>query len=201
MIRSSSMLRDASAAVAVAVLALTVGLSAAPPAMADDGDTPPGLCLLNCPTEGTQPEEPGKATPGSHPTNTATPTTTPTRPPAEPLPAIPAVPAAPAPAPAPTVAPAPAVSAVQATPTPTPTPEQTTSTASRSASATPSAESNWDKPVTKPAKPTQAAAVSRNDGSGLFGSPGLMAIMAGVLLVGMAGLAFAWWGKNRFSSH
>lgn len=60
MIRSSSVLRDASAAAAVAVLALTVGLSAAPPAMADDGDTPPVLCLLNCPTEGTQPDEPGQ---------------------------------------------------------------------------------------------------------------------------------------------
>jgi hypothetical protein len=43
--------------------------------------------------------------------------------------------------------------------------------------------------------------VSRNDGSGLFGGPKLLAIMAGVLLVGAAGLAFAWWGRNRFSSH
>jgi len=68
-------------------------------------------------------------------------------------------------------------------------------------SATPSTESNWNKPITKSATPTQAAAVSRNDGSGLFGSPGLLAIMAGVLLVGVAGLAFALWGRNRFSSH
>jgi hypothetical protein len=43
--------------------------------------------------------------------------------------------------------------------------------------------------------------VSRNDGSGLFGGPGLLPIMAGALLVGVAGLAFAWWGRNRLSSH
>jgi hypothetical protein len=45
------------------------------------------------------------------------------------------------------------------------------------------------------------AAMSRNDGSGLFGGPGLLSVMAGVLLVGVAGLAFAWWGRNRLSSH
>jgi hypothetical protein len=98
----------------------------------------------------------------------------------------------------PTVAPEPTVSAVEETPTP----EATTIPASPSAtSASPSAASNWDIPVTKSAKPTQAAAVSRNDGSGLFGGPGLLPIMAGVLLVGVAGLAFAWWGRNRLSSH
>ena len=43
--------------------------------------------------------------------------------------------------------------------------------------------------------------MTRNNDSGLFGSPGLLAIMAGVLLIGMAGLAFAWWGRNRLSSH
>jgi hypothetical protein len=43
--------------------------------------------------------------------------------------------------------------------------------------------------------------MSSTGGSGLFESPGLLAIMGGVLLVGVAGLAFAWWGRNRLSSH
>jgi hypothetical protein len=103
-----------------------------------------------------------------------------------------------APAPVTAAVPEPTVSAEQETPTP----EATISAASPSASsASPSVESNWNTPVTKTAKPTQAAAGSRNDGSGLFGNAGLLPIMAGVLLVGIAGLAFAWWGRNRLSSH
>ena len=60
-------------------------------------------------------------------------------------------------------------------------------------------DSNWNKPVTKSATPTQAAA-SKGDGPG-FGDPGLLTIMAGVLLVGLGGLAFAWYGRNRLSTH
>ena len=196
MIRSSSAPRGVAAA-AIAVLALTVGVSAAAPAQADNGDTGPGcgvVCGLLPGDQKTQPADPGTGKP------TEPPSVTPSPPPAAPAPAptTPPVPAAPAPAPVPAVAPEPMVSPVQETPTP----EATTSVASPSAaSASPSAESNWDTPVTRSAKPTQAAAVSRNDGSGLFGSPGLLPIMAGVLLVGVAGLAFAWWGRNRLSSH
>lgn len=197
MIRSSSVLRDASAAAVLAFLALTVGLSAAVPASADDGDPGPScgigiVCELLPGDQKPPPDTPGTGKP------TEPPSETPAPPPAVPAPA-PTVPAVPvAPAPAPVVTTDPAVAADEETPTP----EATASPVSPAAtSAGPSAESNWDKPVTKSARPTQAAAVSRNDGSGLFGSPGLLAIMAGVLLVGAAGLAFAWWGRNRFASH
>jgi outer membrane biosynthesis protein TonB len=197
MIRSSSVLRDASAAAVLAFLALTVGLSAAVPASADDGDPGPScgigiVCELLPGDQKPPPDTPGTGKP------TEPPSETPAPPPAVPAPA-PTVPAVPvAPAPAPVVTTDPAVAADEETPTP----EATASPVSPAAtSAGPSAESNWDKPVTKSARPTQAAAVSRNDGSGLFGGPRLLAIMAGVLLVGAAGLAFAWWGRNRFSSH
>ncbi|MET3720237.1 MULTISPECIES: hypothetical protein [unclassified Arthrobacter] len=194
MIRSSSVLRHVTSAVATAVLALTVGLSAAVPARADDGGVTPGLCILNCPSGSAQPDEPGKRKPSVPPPDTPSP------PPSAPAPAptFPAIPAAPAPAPVPAVAPEPTVPALEETPTP----DAATTTAEPSATtASPSTESNWDKPVTRSAKHTQAAAVSRNDDSGLFGSPGLLAIVAGVLLVGISGLAFAWWGRNRLASH
>jgi hypothetical protein len=61
-------------------------------------------------------------------------------------------------------------------------------------------ESNWNKPATTPAKPTQAAAVSGSDGSG-FGEPELLTILVGVLLMALGGVAFAWWGRNRLSAH
>jgi hypothetical protein len=64
----------------------------------------------------------------------------------------------------------------------------------------PSTESNWNKPVTKSSEPTQAAAVSASKGPG-FGDPGLLTVLVGVLLMGMGGLAFAWWGRNRASAH
>jgi outer membrane biosynthesis protein TonB len=201
MIRSSSVPRDLMAAAATAVLALTVGLSAAFPAQADDGDTGQGcgvgiVCELLPGEQKTPPGTPGTGKPVEPPSASDTPTPPPAAP--APEPTVPAVPVAPAPAPVQTVAPAPTISAVEETPTP----EATTSAASPSAaSASPSAESNWDTPVTKSAKATQAAAVSRNGGSGLFGSPGLLPVMAGVLLVGVAGLAFAWWARNRLSSH
>jgi outer membrane biosynthesis protein TonB len=199
MIRSFSVLRDASAAAVVVFLALTVGLSAAVPASADDGDPGPScgvgiVCELLPGDQKPPPDTPGTGKP------TGPPSEPPAPPPAAPPPAptLPAVPVAPAPAPVPVVTTDPGGGEVEEIPTP----EATASTVSPAAtSAGPSAESNWNKPVTKSAKPTQAAAVSRNDGSGLFGGPGLLAIMAGVLLVGAAGLAFAWWGRNRFSSH
>ncbi|MHA7290235.1 hypothetical protein ACX80V_11380 [Arthrobacter sp. MDT3-24] len=186
MIRSSSVLRDVSAAAAAAVLALLVGLSAAAPVQADDGEPAPGLCIINC--------EPGNQKPGPTGTPTPSPTQTSAAPVIEPPPPAPV---APAPAPVPTLAPEPSVSPAEETPSAAPS----TTIPSPSSSATPSTEANWNKPITKSAKPTQAAAVSRNDGSGLFGGPGLLAIMGGVLLVGVAGLAFAWWSRNRPASH
>jgi hypothetical protein len=66
--------------------------------------------------------------------------------------------------------------------------------------AGPSTESNWNKPITKSAKPTQAAAPSTNDGPGP-GNGRLLPVTAGVLLVGLGGLSFAWWSRSRLSSH
>jgi hypothetical protein len=74
-----------------------------------------------------------------------------------------------------------------------------TSATGATPSTSPSTDSNWNKPVTKSATPTQAGA-SGGDRPG-FGDPGLLTIMAGVLLVGLGGLAFAWYGRNRLSTH
>lgn len=196
MIRSSSVLQDVSASVAGTVLALSVGLSAAVPAHAETSEPTP-TCLLTCDMvlvdaddQKTPPGNPGKPDPR------------PTEEPAPPAPAPPAPPppvtAEPAPAPVPTLEPEPSDTPTEETASAAPA----STAASASPSSTgPSTESNWNKPVTRSATPTQAASVSRNGGGGLFGSPGLLAIMAGVLLVGAAGLAFAWWGRNRFASH
>lgn len=126
-----------------------------------------------------------------------------------------------APAPAPKVeSPRPAVTQAPATVAPqpagpasssserTPDPEETVASATpsaspsvspSSASPSPSTSSNWDTPVDK-GKETQAAMMT----SGSFSGPnmlGLFGILGGVLLVGLGGLAFALWSKNRLSSH
>ena len=169
MIRSSSAPRGVAAA-AMAVLALTVGLSAAAPAQADNGDTGPGcgvVCGLLPGDQKTPPTGPGTGKP------TEPPSATPLlhhRPPA---------PAAGAHGPARSGRTGSRSGSYRRPGAhgfcqlqETPTPEATTSAASPSAaSASPSAASNWDTPVTKSAKPTQAAAVSRNDGSGLLWRP------------------------------
>jgi hypothetical protein len=104
------------------------------------------------------------------------------------------VPAAPAPVPEPTLAPESAApveeSATAEATTVSPSPTATT--------ASPSTESNWNKPITKSARPTQAAAVS--DGDDGF-DEGVLPVTAGVLLVGLAGLSFAWWSRNRIAAH
>lgn len=56
---------------------------------------------------------------------------------------------------------------------------------------------DWNTPVTKPAKATPAAAVAPAGDPGPAG-PALLPIIAGVLLLGMAGASFIWWGRNRF---
>lgn len=188
MIRSSSVLRDVSAAAAAAVLALLVGFSAAAPAQADDGQNGKMPCVVLCgPDDDPTPSSPVK------PTETPSPPAPVIEPPAPPP-----APVVPAPEPVPTLAPEPSVSPTEESTSAVP---NTTIPSPSSSSATPSTESNWNKPITKSAKATQAAAVSRNDGSGLFGGPGLLAIMAGVLLVGVSGLAFALWSRNRLASH
>lgn len=66
-----------------------------------------------------------------------------------------------------------------------------------SSSSTPAAESSWTKPIPTPVQAGQAAAVvvaDKGSGIGIFG---LFAIMGGVLLVGLGGLAFALWSRNR----
>ena len=80
------------------------------------------------------------------------------------------------------------------------TPEATSAEPGTTPSASASTESNWTKPVTSPARPTQAAAVAPAGGPGPEG-PDPLTITAGVLLVGIAGLAFAWWGRSRFRAH
>ena len=188
MILSSSVLRDVSAAAAAAVLALLVGFSSAAPAQADDGQNGKMPCVVLCgPDDDPTPPSPVK------PSETPSPLAPVIEPPAPPP-----APVVPAPEPVPALAPEPSVSPTEESTSAVPS---TTIPSPPSSSATPSRESNWNKPITKSAKATQAAAVSRNDGSGLFGGPGLLAIMGGVLLVGVAGLAFAWWSRNRLASH
>ncbi|MFP3578539.1 hypothetical protein SB659_03005 [Arthrobacter sp. SIMBA_036] len=131
--------------------------------------------------------------------------------------AVPAVPAPPVRVPQPAAvvqAPAPAAPSVN-DPVPAssePVPGQDASSASATPSATPSASpssaspssspstsSNWDTPVQQGQK-TAAAILVGNPGPGP-NVLGLVGILGGVLLVGLGGLAFALWSKNRLSSH
>lgn len=185
--RLPSVFRVIPATAGAAVLALSVGLCAAGPSNAETSEPTPTCGLICLPGQfGPAPENP--RTPRPKPTSQE-----PSAPPA-PAPPAPQPPAGPAPAPVPSLAPEPGEAAVEATPSaeaPTSAPAATAST---------STEPNWNKPITKSAKPTQAAAVSQGDGPG-FGDPGLVTIVAGVLLMGLGGLAFAWWGRNRVSTH
>lgn len=193
------------ATAAAAVLALAVSLSAAGAAAAETPDptsttADPSDCQILClPVLGEEP----KPTENDRPRKAKEPAER-TAPPLEPAPAAPA-PAAPGIEPPATTGPGPA--AVPAAPAPagaTPSgsaaPESTAPEPSTTPSASASTESNWTKPVTRPARPTQAAAVSRAGGPGP-GGPDPLAITAGVLLVGAGGLAFAWWGRSRLRAH
>ena len=190
MIRFSPVLRAVPAAVAAVGMALAVGFGAVGAAHAESptAEPTPTVCeSCEQPTNGPG-EDPGK--PDPKPTQEPVPS-----PPLDPGPPAKQVPAAPAPEPEPTLAPEPAATVEETT-----TAEPTTASPSPTPStASPSTESNWNKPITKSAKPTQAAAVSGKDGPG-FGS-GLLPIMAGVLLVALGGLSFAWWSRNRLSAH
>ncbi len=200
MTQSSSVRRAVPAAAAAAALALSIGLAAVGAAHAEPPATDPS------PTVCAEPCGEGTGGPGESGKKPDKPTQEPPTPPAAPAPAPPAQPApappaqAPAPVPQPTLAPALAPETAAAAEE-APAPETTTPAPSATPSAaTPSMESNWNKPITKSAKPTQAAVISRSGGPG-FGSPGLLAIMAGVLLVGLGGIAFVWWSRNRISTH
>jgi hypothetical protein len=84
-----------------------------------------------------------------------------------------------------------------AVPAATPSPSSSTSAATFSAPADP----NWTTPIESPAEATQAAVVSAEDNGPGVGIFGLLALMGGVLLVGLGGLAFAFWSRNRLASH
>ncbi|MCP1413173.1 hypothetical protein [Paenarthrobacter sp. A20] len=79
------------------------------------------------------------------------------------------------------------------------TPSAAPSASATSASPSPSKSSNWNTPVDK-GKETQAAVLAGNsiEGPNMLG---LFGILGGVLIVGLGGLAFALWSKNRLSSH
>ncbi|WP_120519753.1 hypothetical protein [Arthrobacter celericrescens] len=124
--------------------------------------------------------------------------------PADPAPVI----QEPAPAKPPVVTPAPVVRE----PAPSATPEETAAASPAPSSSmtptpirwTPSAsatvDSAWTKPIEDATEATQAALVSDKpaSGNGVFG---ILAIMAGVLVVGLGGLAFALWSRNRIGVH
>ena len=185
------MLRAVPATVAALGVALAVGLGPVEAAYAESptADPTPTACE-SCEQPTTAPgDNPGK--PDPKPTQEPDPAQ-----PEVPVPAPPAkkVPAAPAPPPEPTLAPEPGATAEESAAA-----EATTASPSPTAPTSgPSTESNWNKPITKSARPTQAAAVSgSDDGSG----SGLLPITAGVLLVGLGGLSFVWWSRNRISAH
>lgn len=176
------------ATAAAAVLALSVGLCAGAPANAETAEPTP-TCGLIC--------LPGLSEPDPKDPRTPRPKPTPEGPSSPPAPApAPPVPAETGPAPVSTVAPEPSESSAAETSA------GATSTApgATSSTAVPSTESNWNKPATKSTKPTHAAAVSGSDGPG-FGDPGLLTVLVGVLLMGLGGVAFAWWVRNRASAH
>jgi hypothetical protein len=192
MTRSSPAFRALSATAAAAVLALSVGLSAMGTAHAESPTpTPSPTCEVSCEPAVTEPPAEVQRKPEPNPPE---PPQVP-GPPADPGPPGEPQPAAPAPEPAPTLAPEPGAALAA------PSAEATTNSPSAApAPAGPSTASNWNTPVTKSAEPTAAAAVNTGDGPGL-GDPGLPAIIAGVVLVGMGGLAFAWWSRSRLSTH
>ena len=188
MTRSPYVLFAMVALAAVGVLALSIGLSGMSPAIAATPQSPPtcGLICLPVPSE-----SPSEVPRSPSPKPTVQEPSAPVKPPAPaPPPPQPAAPSA-------THAPEPSPTLVVATPSL----DVTAGTPGTAAStAGPSTESNWNKPISKSSEATRAGAVSRGDGPG-FGSPGLPAIMTGVLLVGLAGLAFAWWSRNRHFMH
>ncbi|MFJ5955636.1 hypothetical protein ACIQC5_06695 [Paenarthrobacter sp. NPDC092416] len=83
--------------------------------------------------------------------------------------------------------------------TPSASPSTSPSVTPSTASPGPSKSSNWDTPIDKK-QATQAAVLASTSGDGP-NMLGLFALCGGVLVVGLGGLAFALWSRNRLSSH
>ncbi|WP_284974462.1 hypothetical protein [Arthrobacter sp. efr-133-TYG-104] len=199
----------------VPALLLTAGLLAGPAVAAQAApctDKSKVACgQVEVPTQPAAPAQPVAPAPSKKPVPDPVPTQI-----HQPV-AVPAVPAPPVRVPQPAVveqAPAPAAPALNdpvpassepvpgqdatsAAATPSATPSVSPSSASPSSS--PSTSSNWDTPVQQGQK-TAAAILVANPGPGP-NVLGLVGILGGVLLVGLGGLAFALWSKNRLSSH
>jgi hypothetical protein len=198
MTASSPILRAALATASAAALALSVTLPAGGAAFADSPE-PTGSATTSTtypaePTETKTTERTGKPRDPDDPPGQLE----------DPAPAAPQPQLLSTPAPAaPTVVPGPSEPADAGAPDSagTSSPSETGTPASVAPStAGPSSESNWNKPVTRAAKATQAAAMTRPGSEGP-GGPNLPAITAGVLLVGLGGGVFTWWGRNRLRAH
>jgi hypothetical protein len=205
---SPPVLRVVSATASAAVLAISVGLFPGGPAAADSTEpsagaapstqAPAGCQLLCLPVLGEEMSPPETERPRKAKEPVAPPGQ-----PAAPAPAAPNQPAEPAAPPAATV-PAPAAPSAVPAPEAADSGQAPPETAAPASSTPPSngtaGASNWNTPVTRSAKATQVAAVAPVADPGAD-DPAPLPIIAGVLLVGAAGVAFAWWGRNRLRAH
>lgn len=202
MTRSSPALRAGAAAASGVLLALTVCMAPAGTAAADSPEPSATSTTPSC--GGSCTPEPTETKPGEGRTDKPKGSDEPPGQPGEPAPAPPAAPRPPAtssPAPPPSVTTVPAAPAPEeALPGEPATPDATATEPSTTPSATASTESNWNNPVTRSPKASQAASVTRSGGPGP-GGPNPLTITAGVLLVGAGTAAFAWWGRSRFRAH
>ncbi|MET1088764.1 MAG: hypothetical protein ABWY04_16860 [Arthrobacter sp.] len=196
---SSPVLRVATS-VSAAVLAITVSFfSGGPVAVAAEPTPASTTSLAECLLLFCVPKPAGEPEPGG-PTRTQEPGQPegPTDPPADPVPAPPEQAAPPA---APPAATAPALAAPSAGPEETAGSQTPPTTAAGAAGSPPptgaSGRQDWNTPATKSAKATGAPALAAVGDSGP-GGPALLPIIAGVLLLGVAGASFTWWGRNRF---
>lgn len=182
--------------VPLAGIALALSLCAFPVVAAHaEPACPPGTICL--PTGPGTPTESPTPDPAPQPPEKTRPTVAPeppvvTQPPA-PQPEVPV-------APQPTQTPEPSATAEE-TPSPEPTASETaTSSATPSSTPSPSVSSNWNTPIDDGKKKAQAAVLASDNGNGpnMFG---LFAIMGAVLLVGLGGMGFALWMRNRVATH
>jgi hypothetical protein len=82
-----------------------------------------------------------------------------------------------------------------------PTDPTTASPSPSRSDSSPTAESNWNKPIESSPKASHAAAVSTGDEGPGSGTMSVFAITGGVLLVGFGILVFAFWSRNRLAGH
>ncbi|UVJ40795.1 hypothetical protein [Arthrobacter sp. CJ23] len=180
--------------VPLAGVALALSLCAFPVVAAHaEPACPPGTVCI--PTVPGTPSESPTPDPAPQPAEKQRPTVSP-EPPVVTQPPAPVVPVAPQP----TQTPEPSATAEE-TPSPEPTTTETaTSSATPSSTSSPSVSSNWNTPIEDGKTKAQAATLASDNGNGpnMFG---LFAIMGGVLLVGLGGMGFALWMRNRVASH